>query len=231
MNEKGRDLWWKPGVSEKEKELTKEKTAETAVAYENLAVDIALLEMKHKGLEEEDKEVLNYIGAAEDFIELARSSKKKEDISIAKYEKEKQAESFRKREDLETQILDIENEIKEKKEKLKTLPRIGRDTPYHIVLEKDDMVPFREKTMETKVELDLITKTIEVLTQRLDENKKELNEYRMKPVGERTQVGIAYRKSMIENLKKMIETREKEKEEMADFYFDLKNKLEKIESR
>jgi len=116
MNEKGRDLWWKPGVSEKEKELTEEKTAETAVAYENLAVDIALLEMKHKGLEEEDKEVLNYIGAAEDFIELARSSKKKEDISIAKYEKEKQAESFRKREDLETQILDIENEIKEKKE-------------------------------------------------------------------------------------------------------------------
>jgi len=93
------------------------------------------------------------------------------------------------------------------------------------------MVPFREKTMETKVELDLITKTIEVLTQRLDENKKELNEYRMKPVRERTQVGIAYRKSMIENLKKMIETREKEKEEMADFYFDLKNKLEKIESR
>jgi len=70
-----------------------------------------------------------------------------------------------------------------------------------------------------------------ILTQRLDENKKELNEYRMKPVRERTQVGIAYRKSMIENLKKMIETREKEKEEMADFYFDLKNKLEKIESR
>lgn len=234
MKEGEKDLWWKPEISEKEKELTKKKIAETAAAFEDLAAEITLLKKKHNQLEKEDLEMKDSMQRADHVIAMTKASNRPENIKIAEFEEEKQEESRIKQEELKDQILDLEKEIKEKKEQLKRMSRIGKDTDYHILLDhdtKDELAPFREKMMEAKKDLDIINKVIETLTQRVEEKKEELDKYRFRSASERTQIEIDHTKSMINNFEKMIKTKEKERNEIANFYLDLKNKLNKLESR
>ena len=234
MEKRKKDLWWKPGISEKEKEATNKKIAETAMAFENLAAEITLLKKKHKQLEKEDFELEDSMQRADHVIAMTKASGGPEDIKIAEFEEEKQEESRIKQEELKDQILNLEDEIKAKKEQLKRLPRIGKDTDYHILLEHDTedvLAPFKEKATEAKKEIDLIVKVIETLTQRFNEKKEESDEYQRKPAGEKTQVEIEHKKSIIKHYEKTLEIKEKERNEIANFYLDLKNKLDKLESR
>ena len=234
MEKRKEDLWWKPGISEKEKEETKKKIAETAMAYEDLAVKITQLKKKYEQLEKEDFEINNIMQSSIDVIRMAGTSDKSEDIAIVEAVKEDKEKMRERRKELEPLILDLEDEIKEKKEQLKSMPRIGKDTDYHILLgydTEDELAPFKEKLTEAKKELNLIVKVIETLTQRVEEKKKELDKYLQKPAEEKIQAEIEHRKSMIKHFKKTLEIKGKEQEKIANFYLDLKNKLDKLESK
>src|SRR3989338_5476188 len=135
MKEGKKDLWWKPGTSQEEKNQISEKIKESQENFTALKNQIIALKYKKEQLELKQQELHNQIQNVDVVRAKIGSSRSFEDIDYVEEkegEKERLSEEYAK---LKPIIEDLEAEIIEKKTKDRGI--IGKDMTYQDMLKNE----------------------------------------------------------------------------------------------
>ncbi|OGI69140.1 hypothetical protein A3A09_02245 [Candidatus Nomurabacteria bacterium RIFCSPLOWO2_01_FULL_42_20] len=248
MKEGKKDLWWKPGTSQEEKNQISEKIKESQENFTALKNQIIALKYKKEQLELKQQELHNQIQNVDVVRAKIGSSRSFEDIDYVEEkegEKERLSEEYAK---LKPIIEDLEAEIIEKENKTKDRGIIGKDMTYQDMLKnelekiknafessKEKLKQLKNGLKEKKLELKEKENELSLLKSRLFMAKlSETDTQKVKEIEkeekEKRNYIVNLEKELPELEEKILEKKERS-EQLLNTFLDMKNELKKLEQQ